>query len=98
MTTNRNRDHAGRIPASLAEARALARKSAVTGCPWHQSRAEKSRKKSLNTKHIQRQPKIRQTLAWHLLIICMVRKSELIEATWSEVNFTRWNGVYPAKE
>ncbi|WP_366543595.1 tyrosine-type recombinase/integrase, partial [Salmonella enterica] len=30
---------------------------------------------------------MRQTLALHLLIICMVRKSELIEATWSEVNF-----------
>lgn len=26
-------------------------------------------------------------LALHLLIICMVRKSELIEATWSEVDF-----------
>lgn len=29
----------------------------------------------------------RHKLALHLLIICMVRKSELIEATWSEVNF-----------
>ncbi|EBW5543716.1 integrase [Salmonella enterica subsp. enterica serovar Typhimurium] len=29
----------------------------------------------------------RHKLALHLLIICMVSKSELIEATWSEVNF-----------
>ncbi|CZV98824.1 putative integrase [Enterobacter cloacae] len=29
----------------------------------------------------------RHKLALHLPIICMVRKSELIEATWSEVNF-----------
>ncbi|ELO4115057.1 tyrosine-type recombinase/integrase [Salmonella enterica] len=29
----------------------------------------------------------RHKLALHLLIICMVRKSEMIEATWSEVNF-----------
>lgn len=29
----------------------------------------------------------RHKLAPHLLIICMVHKSELIEATWSEVNF-----------
>ncbi|TKK16737.1 integrase [Enterobacter cancerogenus] len=29
----------------------------------------------------------RHKLALHLLIICMVRKSELIEATWNEVNF-----------
>ncbi len=35
----------------------------------------------------QKDPTARQTLALHLLIICMVRKSDLIEATWSEVNF-----------
>ncbi len=29
----------------------------------------------------------RHKLALHLLIICMVRKSEMIEATWSKVNF-----------
>ena len=29
----------------------------------------------------------RHKLALHLLLICMVRKSEMIEATWSEVNF-----------
>lgn len=30
---------------------------------------------------------LKRMLALHLLIICMVRKSEMIEATWSEVNF-----------
>ncbi len=40
----------------------------------------------------------RHKLALHLLIICMVRKSELIEATWNEVNFNALEWRIPAKE
>lgn len=39
----------------------------------------------------------RHKLALHLLIICMVRKSELIEATWSEVNFNALEWLIPGE-
>ena len=34
----------------------------------------------------------RYKLALHLLILCMVRKSELIEARWEEIDFDKGNG------
>ena len=39
----------------------------------------------------------RHKLALHLLILCMVRKSELIEATWDEVNFLTAEWRIPAE-
>lgn len=36
-------------------------------------------------------------LALHLLILCMVRKSELIEATWSEIDFDKAEWTIPAE-
>lgn len=37
-------------------------------------------------------------LALHLLIICMVRKSELIEAKWEELDLEKGEWVTPAKK
>lgn len=39
----------------------------------------------------------RHKLALHLLILCMVRKSELIEATWDEINFVTTEWRIPAE-
>jgi integrase len=39
----------------------------------------------------------RHKLALHLLILCMVRKSELIEATWDEINFVTAEWRIPAE-
>ncbi len=39
----------------------------------------------------------RHKLALHLLILCMVRKSELIEATWDEMNFVTAEWRIPAE-
>lgn len=36
-------------------------------------------------------------LALHLLLLCMVRKSELIEATWDEFDFTKAEWCIPAE-
>jgi integrase len=36
-------------------------------------------------------------LALHLLIVCMVRKSELIEANWDEINFEQSLWIIPAE-
>lgn len=37
-------------------------------------------------------------LALHLLILCMVRKSELIEARWEEIDFERAEWVIPGEQ
>ncbi|EDH7635093.1 hypothetical protein CB562_17560 [Salmonella enterica subsp. enterica serovar Togba] len=73
----------GEYPAfSLAEAR-LWREKCRSMVAHDINPAQKKQEVKLK----QKDPTARQTLALHLLIICMVRKSDLIEATWSEVNF-----------
>lgn len=73
----------GEYPAfSLAEAR-LWREKCRSLVAHGINPAQKKQEEKLK----QKDPTARQTLALHLLIICMVRKSDLIEATWSEVNF-----------
>lgn len=49
--------------------------------------------RGIYTSSLKRQHK----LALHLLILCMVRKSELREATWSEVDFDRAEWLIPAE-
>ncbi|EEC5163178.1 site-specific integrase, partial [Salmonella enterica subsp. enterica] len=77
----------GEYPAfSLAEAR-LWREKCRSLVAHGINPAQKKQEEKLKQKDPTARQNIRQTLALHLLIICMVHKSELIEATWSEVNF-----------
>ncbi|HHW8626012.1 TPA: integrase arm-type DNA-binding domain-containing protein [Salmonella enterica] len=84
----------GEYPAfSLAEAR-LWREKCRSLVAHGINPAQKKQEEKLK----QKDPTARQTLALHLLIICMVRKSDLIEATWSEVNFNALEWRIPGEK
>jgi len=65
----------------------------------------KSRERSLSSEEIGRLLKAiyassmrrAHKLALHLLMLCMVRKSELIEAKWAEIDFDKAEWVIPAE-